>query len=138
MKPFVFYNPNPKQKFHKDGTPYKWKYGDCAIRAIARLCDLNWDGAFDLAVGYCRDNHMVCSDPYLIDVMMKDLGYAKTGYKTRERMKVKDFCKAHTHGRYMCNVAGHVVAVVNGKYYDAWDSGEMYVTSYYEKPTTKI
>ena len=41
--------------------------------------------------------------------------------------------KDHPTGRYIVTVAHHVVAVVDGKYYDTWDSGEKSLYGYYEK-----
>lgn len=132
-KIFQFYNPNPMQKYHRDGKPYKWKYSDCVIRAISKIRDLDWVDTFDLVAEYCRENYMVSCDRYLIDLMLKDMGYNKIGFKSKERLKVKAFCKKFPKGKYFCNVTGHVVAVVDGCYYDTWDSGDMYVTSYFEK-----
>ena len=132
-KTFQFYNPNPMQKYHKNGTPYQWKYSDCVIRAMSKLCDLSWRDTFDLVAEYCREHYMVSCDRYLMDLMLKDMGYSKIGLKPRERMKVKDFCKTYPKGKYFCNVCGHVVTVEDGCYYDAWDSGDLYVTSFFER-----
>ena len=37
---------------------------------------------------------------------------------------VKDFCLDHPTGRYVMAISGHVVAVVDGDYFDTWDSGD--------------
>ena len=36
---------------------------------------------------------------------------------------VKQFCKDHPYGKYLLALDGHVVAVIDGDYYDTWDSG---------------
>lgn len=36
---------------------------------------------------------------------------------------VKQFCKDHPYGKYLLALDGHVVAVIDGDYYDIWDSG---------------
>ena len=36
---------------------------------------------------------------------------------------VKDFCRDHTDGVYVLGTGTHAIAVVDGKYCDAWDSG---------------
>ena len=36
---------------------------------------------------------------------------------------VKDFCLDYPYGTYLLATGSHVVAVINGDYYDAWDSG---------------
>lgn len=36
---------------------------------------------------------------------------------------IADFCEDNPHGVFVVGTGGHVVTVVNGDYYDAWDSG---------------
>lgn len=36
---------------------------------------------------------------------------------------VRQFSAEHPCGSYILALSGHVVAVVDGEYYDAWDSG---------------
>ena len=49
------------------------------------------------------------------------------------RPTVDEFAKDHPNGTYICKVAHHVVAVVDGEYYDTWDSGWRSMYGYYEK-----
>lgn len=37
---------------------------------------------------------------------------------------VKDFCEDHPTGLYVMGLGEHVVTVINGNYYDIWDSGD--------------
>ena len=37
---------------------------------------------------------------------------------------VKDFCEEHPEGTYILATGSHVVAVIDGDYYDTWDSGD--------------
>jgi hypothetical protein len=50
---------------------------------------------------------------------------------------VKDFCSEHPIGTYILgideNKNGHVVAVINGDYYDTWDSGNEIPSFYWRK-----
>ena len=43
---------------------------------------------------------------------------------------VKDFCDDHPEGKYMVATGTHVIAVIDGDYYDSWDSGNE-VPAYY-------
>lgn len=52
--------------------------------------------------------------------------------KGSKRPTVKEFAKSHPTGRYIVKVAHHVVAVVDGVYYDTWDSGYKSLYGYYE------
>ena len=44
---------------------------------------------------------------------------------------VEDFCSEHPTGTYLLGTGTHVVAVKDGDYYDAWDSGDEVVTYYF-------
>lgn len=37
---------------------------------------------------------------------------------------VNDFCEDHPEGVYIIGTGTHVVCVIDGCYYDAWDSGD--------------
>jgi len=37
---------------------------------------------------------------------------------------IQDFCNDHPKGLYVVGTGTHVVAVLNGRYYDSWDSGD--------------
>ena len=57
----------------------------------------------------------------------------KANKKGSKRPTVDSFAKDHPNGSYILSVANHVVAVVDGKYYDTWDSGYKSLYGYYEK-----
>ena len=46
---------------------------------------------------------------------------------------VRDFCKDHPTGEYILKTSGHVIAVVNGDYYDTFDSGDKTPVYYWRK-----
>ena len=46
---------------------------------------------------------------------------------------VAAFADEHMQGTYVLALSGHVVAVVNGDYYDTWDSGDEVPVYYFEK-----
>jgi hypothetical protein len=37
---------------------------------------------------------------------------------------VKDFCREHPQGTYVLGTGTHVIAVIDGVYFDTWDSGD--------------
>ena len=45
---------------------------------------------------------------------------------------VDDFCHEHQTGKYLLALFEHVVAVVDGYYYDTWDSGRKVVLYYWK------
>lgn len=46
---------------------------------------------------------------------------------------VKDFCQDHKDGIFILGTGTHMVTVINGDYYDAWDSGDELPVYYFEK-----
>lgn len=122
---YVFYNPNPAGRF----------VGDCTIRAICKVTGLDWD--------------MVYAGTSFQGFLAKDMpsGNATWGaYLKRHGFKrkvipetfpdfynVRNFCHDHPHGKFLLVLNQHVVAVVDGDYYDTWDSGKEIPDYYWEK-----
>lgn len=48
---------------------------------------------------------------------------------------LKDFCQEYDHGKFLVATGTHVIAVVDGNYYDTWDSGDETVLYYWKKET---
>lgn len=127
--PFILYNPNPEGK----RTP------DCVIRAVSRLFDISWDDAYwELSAQGSIDK-----SPLTVDEVWGNYLY-KNGYNmyllpdTCPRCySVHQFALDHPVGRYMVKTSGHVIAVVDGDYYDTSDSG-MEVPIYYWKKERTI
>ena len=46
---------------------------------------------------------------------------------------VREFCDEHPRGTFILATNSHVVAVINGNYYDAWDSGDEMPTSVWRR-----
>ena len=128
---YVYFQPNEKD--------IKDKVGDCQIRALAKTLDKSWIEIFDLITPICREQQVM--DIFSCDLKktkeaLQMLGFEYTGISNREGSKrptVDEFARKHPTGRYICHVARHVVAVVDGKYYDTWDSGWRNMYGYFEK-----
>ena len=46
---------------------------------------------------------------------------------------IADFCNDHPYGTYILATGTHVVAVIDGDYYDTWDSGNEIPIFYWQK-----
>ena len=46
---------------------------------------------------------------------------------------VEDFCREHPRGMFVLALDGHVVTVVDGDYFDTWNSGNEPVLYYWYK-----
>lgn len=127
---YVYYQPNKKD--------LKDKVGDCQIRALAKVLDKSWVEVFDLITPICREQQVM--DIFSCDLnktkeAMARLGFKYTGVSNKKGSKrptVDTFAKEHKTGKYIASVAHHVVAVVDGRYFDTWDSGWKSMYGYYE------
>lgn len=131
MNRFKYYQPNDKD--------LKDKYGDCTIRALTKAFNCTWLEAFDRMVPFCREYQ--CSNIFDLPSQIEREIMAKMGFgytsisnkKGTKRPTVKSFAADHPTGTYIVNVANHEVAVVDGIYYDTWDSGYKSLYGYYTK-----
>ena len=51
----------------------------------------------------------------------------------RSRITIKQFCLANPKGVYTIGTGTHAVTVIDGNYYDIWDSGDEKVLYYFER-----
>lgn len=125
MNNYIFYNPNPK------GI----KVGDCVIRGLTKILGYSWDAVY--------------AEVMLKGFEMKDMPSANNVWGSYLRSKgfsrytipntcpdcytVNQFCIDNPVGTFLLATGEHVVAVENGKYYDAWDSGEEVPIYYWRK-----
>lgn len=115
MSNWIPYNPNPIRN----------RVGDCTVRAITKATGEDWDTIYTHLCFY----GFICKDMSLAnDVWGKYL--RKQGFKRylvddkdQDYYTVDDFCQDNPQGTYILAIDGHVVCVVDGKYYDTWDSG---------------
>lgn len=122
---FVYYNPNPCGK----------AVGDCVIRAVSAIENISWEQVY---VSICAYGFAHCDMPSSNHVWMS---YLKSrGYVQKLLPKdcpncytVKDFCIEHPWGSFLLSTGSHAVTVIDGDYYDAWDSGDEVVDRYFVK-----
>ena len=110
-----YYNPNPTGQ----------RVGDCAVRAIARATDQGWDDAYSAITleGYVFGD--MPSSNAVWGAYLKRLGFERVAVPNTcpECYSVAEFAKDHPKGTYVVALSGHVVTVVDGDWYDSWDSG---------------
>lgn len=119
------YNPNPKTD----------KANDCSIRAYCAAENLKWDDAYDIACQYGKLNYMMPNDSKnCANILTEEFGYTYHKLKKEEKgQTVKEFAINHPEGIYVLDLPKHLVAVLNGEYYDSWDSGDKKIKGYYER-----
>lgn len=132
-----FFNPNPNFKDFKvikNNKHKKCTTADCSIRAFAGCLNIDWFKAFDALTESARKVCDVLNSTEAMTDAMKKVGFKKVSIKVEKGSKrptIKSFAKEHTKGNFILGVANHFCCVKDGKYYDAWDSGDCSVYSYY-------
>lgn len=113
---FKNYNPNP----------YNNLVIDCTVRAISKATGQSWDETYiGLAVeGYAIKD--MSNSNRVWGQYVKRLGFKKFSLPNTcpDCYTVKQFCVDYPRGTFILATGNHVVTVVNGDYYDTWDSGD--------------
>lgn len=119
------YNPNPRHN----------RVGDCAVRAVARATDQDWETAYTglYVKGYSMGD--LPSANAVWGAYLRDKGFKREIIPNTcpDCYTVQDFCEDHPHGMYVLALDGHVVTVYDGDYFDTWDSGNETVLYYWYK-----
>lgn len=109
-----------------NANPMKKRVGDCTVRAISKVLDEDWEKTY---LGLCIQGFLMCDIPNANKVWgayLRSKGYKRNivSNDCPDCYTVRDFCEEHPDGRFVLALSGHVVAVVDGEYYDTWDSGD--------------
>lgn len=113
---WIYTNPNPKGKH----VP------DCVIRAISIAYRMDWYLVYD---NICAVGRMDCNMPSADSVWGHYLKLQGASpfilpESCPECITVKAFCDIYPKGRYIIGTGSHAVAIIDGNYYDSWDSGD--------------
>lgn len=111
---YIFFNPNPTGRM----------VGDCAVRAIAKALDIEWEDAYLLMMinGYHMGD-MPSSDSVWGSVLRQNGFYKKVLPDVHPlHYTAEDFCLDNPEGVFVLGFGGHVATVVDGNLYDAWNS----------------
>ena len=110
------YNPNPTGR----------KVGDCAIRAVAKALDTDWETAYAMITinGFSMGD-MPSSDSVWGAVLRQNGFYRNAISNTcPDCYTAEQFAKDHPEGVFVLGFGGHVATVKDGDLYDSWDSSQ--------------
>lgn len=112
---YIYFNPNPSGKC----------VGDCVIRAIAKLTRQDWINTYwQIAEQGAKIFDMPSSNAVWASYLNR-LGYRRFVIPDNVGdYTVRDFCIDNPVGKYLLATGSHVVTVIDGDYYDAWDSSD--------------
>lgn len=111
---YAEYNPNPVAR----------KVGDCAVRAVAKALDTDWESAYLMLVSNGFSMGDMPSSDSVWGATLRQHGFYRESLPNDcpDCYNAIDFMEDHPHGTYVLGFGGHVATVVDGNLYDSWDS----------------
>lgn len=122
---YVKFNPNPQKK----------SVGDCTVRALSKLLDVQWHEAYDALCDEGALDADMPSSNAVMDALLRKMGFRRRVVPDHcpTCYTLRDFAHDHRFGVYLVAFGSHVVTVLNGDYYDSWDSGSEVPLYYFTK-----
>ena len=114
---WIYYNPNPAGYF----------VDDCTIRALTKVTGKTWD---ECSRDLWQESLNVCdmqNSRRTWNSLMNKMGFTRRVLND-PHYTLLDFAKYHPHGTFVLGddyPGGHVVALIDGDWYDTSDSGMM-------------
>lgn len=122
---WVYYNPNPQGLF----------VGDCTIRAICAVTGFDWITVHRMVSSLSEDMADMPSSDRVWWSLLERFGFKWIGMINQcpQCYTVADFAYDHPLGDYILGPKEHAVAVIDGDWYDTWDSGNTVPTYYFRR-----
>ena len=125
---YIYYNPNPLRRTTTD----------CVVRAISKLMGMSWDETFIRLsyMAYYKQDNLEKNHVWGDFLTMNGFRKRFIEHDCPNCVTVREFAEDHPYGSYLLRIdgltSGHVVTVIDGDYYDSWDSGDEVVEYYYD------
>lgn len=113
---YIYYNPNPTGR----------NVEDCAIRAVAKALDTDWEHAYALV---SANGYQMGDMPHSNSVWgatLRQHGYYRESIPNTcpDCYTAEMFASDHPDGIYVLGFGHHVATVSDGDIYDSWDSSK--------------
>lgn len=120
-----YFNPNPKGL----------NVGDCTVRSICAVTGLDWNTVHKALCDLSGDMADMPSADRVWWTLLEQMGFSRKHLIDRcpECYTVEQFAFDHPRGIYVLGPHEHAVAVINGDYWDSWDSGKTVPTYYFRR-----
>lgn len=122
---YVQENQNPSHK----------RVGDCVIRSVSKALNQSWVQTY---VDLCIQGYLMADLPSANQVWgayLKAKGFTRdiVPNECPDCYTVEDFCDEHPNGTFVVGTGTHAICVIDGNYYDTWDSGNETPIYFYYK-----
>lgn len=125
MSVWAEYQPNPAGR----------NVGDCAVRALTKALDIDWETAFAelSSAGYMMAD--MPSSNSVWGAVLRKHGFKRTAIPDTcpDCYTAADFVMENPHGVYVLGFGNHVATVVDGVVYDSWNSTREIPQYYWHK-----
>ena len=125
MSRWRMYNPNPDKR-GKD---------DCAVRAIAKALDTDWDGAYLILTAKGFQMKDMQNGNAVWGAVLRDRGYRRGVIPNTcpDCYTAEEFARDHPTGTWVLGFGNHVCTVRDGQIFDSWDSSAEIPQYYWTK-----
>ncbi len=123
MRMYIYYNPNPKGR----------STGDCVIRALSKAFHKPWKLVYWSLCIYGFMYGDMPSSNFIWGMYLKNNGFRKHIIPDTcpDCYTVLNFANDNSKGTFVLGTGDHVVTIIDGNYYDSWDSGAEVPIYYY-------
>ena len=107
-------------------NPVGRRVGDCAVRAVSKALNMGWEAAYiALVINGLQMGDMPSSNS-VIGSVLRQHGFRRKNLPDEcpDCFTVADFAEENPEGVFLLGTGEHVVTVIDGNYYDSWDSGK--------------
>lgn len=113
---WIQYNPNPVGRH----------VGDCAVRAIAKALNIDWEQAYALlaAAGYNMGDLPQANSVW--GAVLRQHGFYRKSLPETcpDCYTAEDFARDNSKGTFVLGFGNHTATIVDGNLYDSWDSSK--------------
>lgn len=111
---WVYYNPSPTGR----------NVGDCAVRAVAKALDTDWETAYALIATAGFQMGDMPSSNSVWGAVLRQNGFYRSAIPNScpDCYTAADFAKDHPIGTFVLGFGNHVCTVKDGIIYDSWNS----------------
>ena len=107
---------------------------DCTVRAVCAVTGMDWYAAHDALCYLSRELADIPSTNRVWWTFLGGIGFRRMALPNTcpDCYTVEKFAADHPAGAYVLGPWEHAVAVIDGDWWDAWDSGQTVPTYYFE------
>ena len=108
-------------------NPVGRETGDCVIRAIAIATDQSWRETYRVLCRYGEVQGDLPNSNMVWNMYLRERGGKQflLPETCPDCITVSAFCDRYPKGVYVIGTGDHAVAVIDGDWYDIWDSGNV-------------